>query len=244
MTPSSEPTTLAWHDGIAVGFDTETTGVDVATARIVTAAVVARRLGGTSSTQDGIQTWMLDPGIEIPSEATAVHGISTQRAREQGQPAVPGIDAIATSLARHVVAGHPVVAFNAAYDLRLLSAELRRHHLPSVAERAHGATIYVIDPLVLDRALNRYRKGKRTLGALCDLHQVEIAANLHSADADADATLALLEKMLVAHPNLAAMDLPSLNTFQRDAHQQWARHLNEWRASKKFVGEPADESWP
>src|SRR5690606_18655636 len=112
----------AWTGGPLLGFDTETTGVDVHTDRIVTAAVVLR----TATTTD-VRTWMIDPGVEIPAEAAAIHGVTTEHARAHGVPPRQALAEIAAVLAEHTRAGVPVVAYNAAFDLTLLDAELARH---------------------------------------------------------------------------------------------------------------------
>lgn len=72
------PATQAWVRQRIVGFDTETTGVDVTGDRIVTAALVVRdKLTGLSQ----VRTWIIDPGVEIPEAASAIHGITTEYAR-------------------------------------------------------------------------------------------------------------------------------------------------------------------
>ncbi len=50
---------MSWHQGPLVGFDLETTGTDVESDRIVTAALVRLEPDGTVSEQ---RTWLLDPG--------------------------------------------------------------------------------------------------------------------------------------------------------------------------------------
>src|SRR5690606_34522429 len=112
---------MGWVDGAVVGFDTETTGVDVTSDRIVTAAVVRRH--GTSTS---VQSWLLDPGVEIPEAAAAIHGISTEHARRHGSDPAEALDQMAATLASALVRGEPVVAYNASFDLSLLDAELRR----------------------------------------------------------------------------------------------------------------------
>ena len=72
---------MSWTDGPFMGFDTETTGVNTATDRIVTAACVEWRNGQTRE-----RTWLADPGIPIPKQAQDVHGISTEYAKENGRP--------------------------------------------------------------------------------------------------------------------------------------------------------------
>jgi DNA polymerase-3 subunit epsilon len=105
----------------------ETTGVDPNRARIVSASIVtaARNFAVTRS-------WLIDPGIEIPADAIAVHGITTEVARTQGQPAKAAIAEI-RSLAKAIWAeGLPMVVYNAPYDLTVLDRELRRHGLPGL----------------------------------------------------------------------------------------------------------------
>src|SRR6195952_2633735 len=63
-------------------FDLETTGVDTATARIVTAHVgVIDETGAVGERKD----WIVAPGIAIPDGAARVHGITTERARRFGR---------------------------------------------------------------------------------------------------------------------------------------------------------------
>ena len=81
---------MSWRDGPLVGFDTETTGVDVGADRIVTAAVVRRDASGTR-----VRTWLIDPGIPIPPAATAVHGITTEQARARGRAPREALDEVA-----------------------------------------------------------------------------------------------------------------------------------------------------
>ena len=147
---------MRWTEGPLLGFDTETTGVDVDHDRIVTAALVRRDASGTR-----IRTWLIDPGVEIPAAASAIHGITTAHARAHGAPPAVALAEIAATVATALAAGTPVVAFNAAYDLSILDAELVRHGLATVPERLGRATSPVIDPLVLDRHEDRYRRGKR-----------------------------------------------------------------------------------
>lgn len=68
---------MSWTNGPRVGFDTETTGVDVTTDRIVTAALVFREPGQ----EDKVMSWIINPGIEIPQGSIDVHGITNERAR-------------------------------------------------------------------------------------------------------------------------------------------------------------------
>ncbi len=117
-----------WTDGLLAGFDLETTGTDPTEARIVTASVVlaGRHLGVVE------RSWLVDPGVEIPAEATAIHGITTEQARREGLPAMEAVPAIAGLAAELWRTGIPVVIYNAAYDLTVLDRELRRQGLPGL----------------------------------------------------------------------------------------------------------------
>ena len=246
---------MSWSSGPLLGFDTETTGVDPETDRLVTAALVLRADGRTTT-----RGWLVDPGVEIPAGASAVHGITTEHARTHGRPPAEALEEIAEELARAVVAGIPVVAFNAPFDLTLLDRELRRHGLRPLTERLAGATrdgvegtadrppvrdFPVLDPLVLDRAVDRYRRGKRTLGVLCELYGLDTdPATLHTAAADVVATLDVLAAIAARYPEVASRTLAELHAFQVGAHRAWAEGFNAWRTSRGHTGPGADTSWP
>jgi DNA polymerase-3 subunit epsilon len=222
-----------------LGFDTETTGVDVDNDRVVTAALVRRDAAGTR-----VRTWLIDPGVPIPPAATAIHSISTEQARAHGAAPAVALEQIAAELASALADGVPVVAYNAAFDLGLLDAELVRHGLPTLPDRLGRPAGPVIDPLVLDRAEDRYRSGRRTLGDLCRLYGVAESGSLHSADVDVVATLDVLDAILTRFPHLARLPLAALHERQVLAHRSWAQEFNAWRTDRGYAGPGAQLSWP
>jgi len=230
---------MGWTHGPLLGFDTETTGVDPTRDRVVTVALVRRDASGTVA-----RTWLLDPGVEIPAAATAVHGITTEHARAFGRPPREALEEVATEIAKAFATGTPVVAFNACYDLTLLEHELRRHRLPTVAERLGGPLRPVVDPLVLDREHDRYRRGKRTLGTLCEVYGVTPSeGGLHSAEVDVLATLDVLGRMVERFPALAELDVESLHEAQVVAHRRWAEDFNSWLEKRGRRGDVSPD-WP
>lgn len=228
-----------WADGPLLGFDTETTGVSPETDRIVTAALVHRDGAGIRTS-----TWLLDPGVEIPEGASAIHGITTARARAHGRPPREALAEVARRLVDALRSGTPVVAFNASFDLSILDAELTRHGLPTVAARLGRAPGPVLDPLVLDRALMRYRPGKRRLGDLCAVYGVEPGADLHTAQVDVIATLDVLRAIAGRHPEVAAMPADQVHAWQVTAHRVWAERFNAWRRGQGYSGAVAATCWP
>ena len=229
-----------WTRRPLLGFDTETTGVDVTGDRIVTAALVLR----TPGIRTEVRTWLIDPGVEIPEEAAAIHGISTQHARDHGVPPLEALEEIATELAAHLADGVPVVAYNAAFDLSLLDAELLRHGLKTLPQRLGSPVEPVVDPLVIDRWLDRYRPGKRRLGDLSQWYGVTSDGDLHTAEVDVLATLDVLEALARRFPELERMSLVDLHEQQRGAHRQWAMSFNEWRREQGLDGPGASGAWP
>lgn len=224
-----------------VGFDTETTGVDPASDRIVTAAVVVRdTLTGLSRPR----TWVLDPGVPIPAAAAAIHGITDEYVARHGRPARECLEEIATLLADVMSGGAPVVAYNACFDLTLLEYELARHGLRTLTDRLGRTPGPALDPLVLDRALDRYRPGKRRLGDLAQYYGVVASGELHAADVDVDATLDVLGALVRRFPELAEVGLDALHERQVRAHFRWARGFNAWLEENGFDRPPADGSWP
>jgi len=232
-------TTTPWTAGPLLGLDTETTGVDVDGDRVVTAALVLREPGGTL-----VRTWLVDPGVEIPAEASAIHGITTAHAAAHGAPAPQALDEIATLVVDAQRDGVPIVAYNAAFDLSLLDAELARHDLPTLAERLGRPVRPVLDPLVLDRAWDPAREGKRRLVDLLERYEVLALGPLHTADADVLATLDLLDALARAFPDLAARGPDALHDLQVDAHRRWVDALDAEPREQPYVGAGADGRWP
>lgn len=204
------------------GFDTETTGVDTDTARIVTANITIR--GG--DLDEEVFDWLIDPGVEIPAGAAAVHGVTTDVARTSGADPVEALDDIASILAASYIEGATIVIYNAGYDLRLLENELRRNGLPTLEERVGEPIIRVMDPLVIDRDVDRFRKGRRTLTTVCAVYGVDVSENAHEADADVRMTLDLAEAMLDTF-RFPDTDV-ELYQYQRDAHYRWAENFGAY----------------
>jgi DNA polymerase III epsilon subunit-like protein/ADP-ribose pyrophosphatase YjhB (NUDIX family) len=224
-----------WGDRLGV-FDLETTGVDVDTSRIVSACIaVLDEDGGVMSRWD----WLADPGIEIPEGASAVHGITTERARDDGRPATLVIAEIAQTLRVLFDSGIPVTVYNAPYDLTLLDRECRRHGLDPLDD-----TMPVIDPLVIDKAVDRYRKGKRTLEVTAELYEVPLD-DAHDAGADAIAAGRVALALLRRYPDDLDIGLPDLHGRQEVWHAEQAasfqEYLREKRGDDSYV---ADPSWP
>ncbi|MEU6367945.1 3'-5' exonuclease [Streptomyces sp. NPDC046931] len=231
---------MAWHRELLIGFDLETTGTDPYEARIVTGAVIEVKDGQPLGRRD----WLADPGVEIPADAVAVHGISNERAAAEGSPADRVADAIADVLVGYWKTGVPVVAYNASFDLTLLTAELRRYGLPSLRDRLGGQEpAPVIDPYTIDRRADRYRPGKRTLEAVCTEYGV-VLESAHNACADALAAARLAGAIAGRHPKIAALGPAELHRRQIGWHADWAADFQAFLRRKGDTEAVVDGAWP
>lgn len=226
---------MTWHMSPFVSFDTETTGTDPETARIVTAALVTiNPATGDTTTRE----WLADPGVDIPDEAAAIHGVTTGHARAHGRPAAQVVDEIAVHLVDAWRAGQPVVVYNAAYDLTLLDRELRRHH---GRELDCG---FVIDPLVIDKHVDRYRKGSRKLVDVAAHYGIVLSEqDAHGAPADALAAARVAWKLGHTNSVLAVMSLEELHGQQVVWRAEQAASFQTYLARNGST-EIVNPAWP
>jgi len=219
-------------------FDLETTGLDVTQARVVTAYVGVLDAEGAVVSE---RSWVADPGIPIPEIAASVHGYTTERAQAEGRPAADVVGEIVETLRELFSAGTPVVAYNASYDFSLLHHDAIRNGFEPLDNPRP-----IVDPMVVDRKVDQFRKGKRTLQAACDQYGVELGA-AHDAGADAVAAGRVFRAIQKQFADTTELRLSPLDLH--DSQIEWARLQAEsfakWLASKgetsRRVG---DGIWP
>ena len=213
-----------WLGTIAV-FDTETTGLNLEQDRIVSAAL--HRLSSDGELLPGGFDWVINPGIPIPEVASKVHGFYDKDVADATEASV-GVSEIVAAVQACFDEGIPVLAYNAAYDFSILFHEALRHTLNPVN---FGV---VIDPLIIDKTIDKYRKGKRNLISAAERYNVSLIA-AHTAKDDAVAAghvgLAMLryfmaqDKPVVAFPS-SAKELHSLQkSWAKDIEASYAK----WR---------------
>jgi DNA polymerase III subunit epsilon len=226
---------VPWHRGPLASYDCETSGLNTATDRIVTAALI-RPNGETVR-------WISDAdGVDIPTAASDIHGYTTDVVRAHGRPAKEVVEQIAAAISGDLFSGAALVVMNAPFDLPLLDAECARHHVPSVAERIGCPIDPVIDPLVLDRAADKFRKGKRNLESLAAHYGVKLA-DAHQADADAQASLDVALAIAEKYPDL---QVPArvLHGWQVTMHERWAANFQGFLRRSGKPAAVVDGSWP
>ena len=166
-----------WAKNPIAVFDLETTGLDHKESRIVTACAALIDASGQVIGND--LEWLANPGIPIPIEASSVHGITTEIAEANGRDLKEVVEEIVTTLRGYFNAGVPVVAYNAPYDFTIL-----RNHANLFGLNWPEDLSPIIDPLVIDKKLDRYRSGKRRLEIVAEFYGVKLD-DAHNATADA-----------------------------------------------------------
>ena len=165
-------------------FDIESTGVNVRADRIIELAAIKVHPNGARVERH----WLLNPGIPIPIESTAVHGITNEAVA--GCPRFRDVaDQIRVFFTKCDLAGYNHVRF----DIPILSEEFVR-----VGMRFNTDGLRLFDaqrifhkkePRDLTAAVKKYCDG-------------ETFAEAHGATADAMATLRVLEGQFRAYPDL------------------------------------------
>lgn len=225
-----------WWKGRLCVFDLETTGTDVFRDHIVTATV--GYVGGDRP--PSVLSWLLNPGVPIPAEAAAVHGITSERAEAEGRAPELTLPGIALALCIAIGEGWPIVAFNANYDLSLIVSEMRRRQLETDLEvRLAGAAI--VDPLTIDRGLDKYRKGSRKLADVCRHYGVTLE-QAHDATADALAAGRLAYRLA---SKFGLTDLAELREKQAGWYRAWATNFADYlRSQGKSADDLDPDGWP
>ena len=191
--PVTGATPLAALDAVAI--DSETTGLDVAQARIVQLAGVAITLGAPDP--GATYETFVDPGIPIPPSSTAIHGITD--ADVHGAPGF--VDVLPRF--QQFRSGRLLVGHSIGFDLAVIAHEARRAGLPwekprTLCVRLLGA---IANPNLPDLSLD----------ALAAWLGVSIGGR-HTALGDAAAAAAIFAGLT---PHLAARGINTLAEAER-----------------------------
>jgi DNA polymerase-3 subunit epsilon len=227
-----------WTSREMLGFDFETTGIDRFNDVPVSYALVTFQGGAVASVDAGL----INPGRDIPPGATEVHGISTERARAEGMPLRDAVAMVADAVLSAGHRGVPLVGMKLDYDLTILETQHTNFFGHGIAARGWNGP--VLDAVVLDRHLDRYRKGRRTLSALCEHYGIDIG-NAHDAAADAIASVKVLIALAARYGEIRRSEPSLVHQAQKQWHREWAVSFDEWRAEEGLEPiDPRDHWWP
>lgn len=177
-----------------VFFDIESTGLNIATDRIVELCVVKVLPNGDTE----IKTRRVNPTIPISPEAQAVHGISNDDVKD-----CPTFKSIAKSLANYLE-GCDFAGYNSLkFDIPMLAEEFLRADIDFDFRKK-----YLVD------VQNIFHKmEQRTLSAAYKFYCEKELENAHSAQADTVATYEILKAQLDRYPQTLQNDVKMLAEF-------------------------------
>lgn len=178
-------------------FDLETTGINTATDRIVQISMIKVFPDGQEKKYD----YFVNPGMPIPAEATAIHGISDEMVKDK-----PLFSEIANEIA-NIVIGSDLAGYNSnRFDIPLLAEELLRAEVDVDFSKIKAVDVQNIF----------YKKEPRTLIAAYKFYCEKELENAHSSDADTFATYEVLKAQLERYDDLENnVDFLSEYTLQK-----------------------------
>jgi DNA polymerase-3 subunit epsilon len=230
------------------GADFETTGVDTENDRAVTFTLshVFPDTGGVEST-----TWVVDPGVEVPTGASDLHGYTTERVRAEGKPVAEAMPEMFEALDVALRSGEAVCAFNLKFDFTLADREFRRH-LGRPLLDGDPLPAVMVDPMVIDkRVIERVRgKGQRQLIPTAARWGVVLSKeDAHTSEGDVLATVRTAWKQAATTPWLGSMSLAELHGFQVEWYRDqtlgfagWKRRQGESEEARRIAAE--SDEWP
>ncbi|MEA3511349.1 MAG: exonuclease domain-containing protein, partial [Actinomycetota bacterium] len=182
---------------------------------------------------------LIDPGVPLPPKVAELTGIGPGDLSENGGSPIDVLTETLAAIAALVEEGVPIVLYNANYDWPLLTEELARHALDPLPKVPPAI---LVDPLVLDRHVDRYRKGKRTLSTVTGHYGIRLDG-AHRAAADAEATVAVARAIAKQYPKVQ-VDGADLVALQIKAHTVWKDSFNAYLTKVGASRPPITENWP
>lgn len=175
-------------------FDIESTGLNVATDRIVEICAVKVMPNG----DEEIKTRRINPTIPISPEAQAIHGISNEDVKD-----CPTFKEVAKSLSQWML-GCDIAGFNSIkFDVPLLAEEFLRAGIDFDFRKRHMVDVQNIF----------HKLEQRTLSAAYKFYCKKELENAHSAEADTIATYEILKAQLDKYPDTLKNDIAMLAEF-------------------------------
>lgn len=211
-----------------LSFDLETTSANPFEARIVSSAMVTIMEQGADPVE-----WLADPGIEIPAEAAAIHGITTEYAREHGKPHEVVVRDTIEKIRAGWDSGLSLIVYNAPYDLTVL-----RNLEPEFTVDG-----LVFDPYTIDKIKDPFRKGRRTLTDLAKHYSIQLD-NAHEASSDALAAARIAWKQIRIWPELSTMSGEELMETQAVGFYERQLEFKQYLQRQGRADDSVNTAWP
>jgi DNA polymerase-3 subunit epsilon len=209
---------IPWAEIDVALLDVETTGRDASVDRVVEVGIVVGRRGEVVARYN----WLINPGIPIPAEVTAIHHITNEMVADK-----PRFEAIAPEIA-NALKGCVPAAYNALFDRAFMMSEFSRAKSAGVAEYtdvpALTREVEWLDPLVWARDLQDNEKSRSLVDVAARLG-VKLE-NAHRAEDDAEAALRVLyalgrDARIPRAYGAMVQEQRRLSQKQADARRMW-----------------------
>lgn len=175
-------------------FDLEATGTDTGTDRIVEIAMIKLNPNGTRDKY----VKRINPTIPISAEATSIHGISNEDVK-----GCPTFKQVAKEISEWMK-GCDLGGYNAVrFDIPMLAEELLRA----------GVNVDFTERQFVDAQQIFFKMESRTLAAAYEFYCNKQLTNAHSAEADIEATVEVLEAQLDKYKDTIVNDVKELHVF-------------------------------
>jgi len=166
-----------------VFFDLETTGINIGNDRIVEISILKIFPNGNKESK----TWLVNPEIEIPADATAIHGITNEKVVTE-----PTFKELAHTI-NELIADSDLAGFNSnRFDIPLLAEEFLRVGIDFDMDNRKAIDVQVIF----------HKKEQRTLSAGYKFYCDKDLEDAHSAEADTNATYEILKAQLEKYDDI------------------------------------------
>ena len=174
-------------------FDLETTGVNIAKDRIVEISILKAFPDGSEKEK----TWLVNPEMSIPAEATAVHGITNEKVAD-----APTFKELSVEIYSWFK-GSDLAGYNSdRFDIPLLAEEMLRAEIDVDFKNHKSVDVQTIF----------HKMEQRTLAAAYKFYCSKELENAHSASADTKATFEVLKAQIDHYEDLEN-DVDMLSQF-------------------------------
>jgi DNA polymerase-3 subunit epsilon len=178
-----------------VFFDLETTGINIAKDRVVEISILKVHPNGNKE----LKTWLVNPEMEIPKEASDIHGITNEKVVTE-----PTFKELASQITE-MIKGCDLAGFNSnRFDIPLLAEEMLRSGIDFSMNNRKAIDIQTIF----------HKKEQRTLSAGYKFYCNKDLENAHSAEADTVATYEILLAQIDKYDDLEN-DVDKLSEFSQ-----------------------------
>lgn len=189
-----------------VFIDLETTGINLATDRVIEIAIVKIAPDKTRQVKHKI----VNPQMPIPKSSSDIHGITDDQVKD-----APTFKEVANEL-KQFIDNADLSGYNSnRFDIPLLMEEFLRA----------GITLDMTNRRMLDVQQIFHMMEKRTLGAAYKFYCEKELIDAHSAEADASATWEILEAQLERYEHLGSTLDTILQFTGEEKHVDFARRF-------------------